>query len=161
MDGGNLVNLLCPVCSRVVCHERGRDGWMCVECGNIRSVGAAEKAEEARYIYLVNPPKKWIKPPLLDLEVRGLQYPRVIPLHALVSSKEYNDVIGKVRGKPLIELVLTVPTVRLRYKKREWTETEQFYLQIPFPLAVKLAEKVLRLSKKHIRTSRQKTKEGG
>ena len=112
-------------------------------------------------IYLVNPPKKWIEPPLLYLVVKGLQYPRVIPLKALVSSKDYNDVVGKVRGKPLIELIFTVPTVRLRYKKLEWVETEQFYLQIPFPLAVKLAEKVLRLSKKHTRVSRPKTKEEG
>lgn len=99
-------------------------------------------------IYIVKPPKNRIEPPLLRLELQGLGYPRVIPLHAQVDPKEYNDVIGKVRGKQLIELILTIPTVRLKYRKKEWMEHSQFYLQIPFPLAIKLAEKMLRLSRR-------------
>lgn len=105
----------------------------------------------AENIYIVNPPKRRFEPPMLRLELQGLECPRVIPLHAQVDPKKYNDVMGKVRGKQLIELILTVPTVRLKYRKKEWTEESQFYLQIPFPLAVKLAEKMLRLSRRHIR----------
>jgi len=115
----------------------------------------------AEDICLVKPPKSRVESPVLRLALRGLEYPRVIPFHAQVDPKQFNDVMGKVRGKQLIELIFTVPTVRLKYKKKEWTEETQFYLQIPFPLAVKLAEKMLRLSKRHIRARpSEKTTEG-
>jgi len=102
-------------------------------------------------ICLVNPPKNWLKPAMLDLIVRGLENPRVIPFKAQVDPKNYNDVLGKVRGKDLIQLIFTVPTVRLRYKKSKWTEITQFYLRVPIPLAAKLGSKLLRLSKKYLK----------
>jgi hypothetical protein len=99
------------------------------------------------YIYLVNPPKQWRKPPSFDLTARGLESPRIIPLNAILDPKEYNDVEGKVRRRDLLKLVLTVPTVRLRYKKREWQEHTQFHLLIPMKLAQKLGVKMVRLSR--------------
>ena len=99
------------------------------------------------YIYLVNPPREWRKPPSFDLTARGLESPRIIPLDAILDPKEYNDVEGKVRRKDLLKLVLTVPTVRLRYKKIEWQERTQFHLLIPMKLAQKLGVKMVRLSR--------------
>jgi len=101
-------------------------------------------------ICLVNPPKNWTKPPMFNLVARGLNAPCVIPFKAEVSAKGYNDVIGKVKGKALIQLIFTVPTVRLRYKKREWTEDTQFYLLLPIRVANKIASKLLRLTEKHL-----------
>ena len=105
-------------------------------------------------ICLVKPPRNWAKPPMFDLTARGLEHPRVIPFRAQVDPKNYNDILGKVRGKALIELIFTVPTVRLRYKKQEWTEETQFYLRIPIKLAAKLGEKMVRLSRKYLRKKR-------
>jgi len=102
-------------------------------------------------ICLVNPPKNWVKPPMLDLIVRGLEHPRVIPFKAQVDPKNYNDVLGKVRRKDLIQLVLTVPTVRVRHKNSEWTEITQFYLSLPIPIAARIGEKLFRLSKKYLK----------
>ena len=76
------------------------------------------------------------------MTARGLEEPRIIPLQAHVDPEGYNDVLGKVRGKNLIRLIFTVPTVRLKHKNREWTETEQIYLLLPFPTAAKIAEKL-------------------
>jgi len=105
-------------------------------------------------ICLVSPPKNWIKPAMFDLVARGLECPRIIPFRTQVDPKGYNDVLGKVRGKPLIQLIFTVPTVRLRHKNREWMDTEQFYLRIPIKLAGELGSKLLRLSKKYLRKKR-------
>jgi len=102
-------------------------------------------------ICLVKPPRSWTKPPMFDLTARGLEHPRVIPFKAQVDPKSYNDVLGKVRGKDLVELIFTVPTVRVRYKKQEWMEETQFYLRVPIKLAAKLGEKLLRLSRKHLK----------
>ena len=107
-------------------------------------------------ICLVNPPKNWVKPPMFDLTARGLEHPRVIPFRAQVDAKNYNDVLGKVRGIALIELIFTVPTVRVRHKKQEWTEETQFYLRVPIPLAAKLGSKLLRLSRKYLKKTVKK-----
>jgi len=102
-------------------------------------------------ICLVKAPKNWVKPAMFDLTARGLECPRIIPFRAQVDPKGYNDVLGKVRGKDLIQLIFTVPTVRVRYKKQEWTEETQFYLRIPIKLAAKLGSKLLRLSRKYLK----------
>jgi len=110
---------------------------------------AGKKKDDS--ICLVEPPKNWVKPAMFDLTARGLEHPRVIPFRAQVDAKNYNDVLGKVRGKDLIELIFTVPTVRVRYKKSEWTEETQFYLRIPLSLAARIGSKLLRLSRKHLK----------
>jgi len=107
-------------------------------------------------ICLVNPPKNWVKPAMLDLVARGLENPRVIPFKAQVDPKNYNDVLGKVRRKDLIQLVLTVPTVRVRHKNSEWTEITQFYLSLPIPIAARIGEKLFRLSKKYLKEKAKK-----
>jgi len=107
-------------------------------------------------ICLVKPPRNWAKPPMFDLTARGLECPRVIPFKVQVDPKGYNDVLGKVRGKSLIQLTFTVPTVRVRYKKNEWTEEMQFYLSLPLPIAARIAEKMLRLSRKYLKEPMKK-----
>jgi len=102
-------------------------------------------------ICLVNPPKNWVKPPMFDLVARGLENPRIIPFRAEAGPRGYNDVLGKVRGKDLIELIFTVPTVRVRYKKSEWRDETQFYLRIPLSLAARIGSKLLRLSRKYLK----------
>jgi len=102
-------------------------------------------------ICLVNPPKNWVKPPMFDLTARGLENPRIIPFKAQADPKGYNDVLGKVRGKDLIELIFTVPTVQVRHKKSKWTEETQFYLLLPMSAAARIGEKLLRLSRKHLK----------
>jgi len=106
------------------------------------------------WITLVNPPKDSLRSPIFDIVARGLAAPRVIHLVSEIDPRGYNDVLAKVRGKDLIQLIFTVPTVRLRHKNREWMETEQFYLRIPIKLAAKLGEKMVRLSKKYLRKKR-------
>jgi len=107
-------------------------------------------------ICLVKAPKNWVKPPMFDLTARGLENPRIIPFRAEADPKGYNDVLGKVRGKALIELIFTVPTVRVRHKNSEWTETTQFYLSLPIPIAARIGEKLLRLSKKYLKEKARK-----
>lgn len=86
---------------------------------------------------------------LLYSNARG---PRVIPMIAQVDSKGYTAVEGKVRGKKLIRVIVTVKTgVKFQHKRSRWEETQQFYLDFPFVVAQTLCDKLQASLKRSLR----------
>jgi len=103
-------------------------------------------------IYVIDPPKKQIKPIMADLAFRGLENPTVIPKKGGLVRGEGTGFIRKVRGKPLVEVTFFVDTVKMRYRDHVWQDGTQFTLHIPLrqaeDLGAKLVECAQRAKKK-------------
>jgi hypothetical protein len=94
------------------------------------------------WISLVDPPKRGVVPPILALELAGVEFPRVIPYEAsALASGTFVD--KKVRGKDAIRVFFSVPTVRLRHRGKVWQESSQFSLDLPRKLAIRIAHRLL------------------
>ena len=95
------------------------------------------------WISLVDHPKRGVVPPIIALELAGVQYPRVVPYQGSVLDNHETFVDKKIRRKDAIRVFFSVPTVRLRYRGKVWQESSQFSLDLPRKLAIRIAHRLL------------------
>jgi hypothetical protein len=95
------------------------------------------------WISLVDPPKTGVVPPIIALELAGVEFPRVVPYQGSALDNHATFVDKKVRGKDAIRIFFSVPTVRLRYRGKLWQETSEFSIDLPRKLAVRIAHRLL------------------
>jgi len=78
---------------------------------------------------------------MFDRDLKAIEVPRVIPLHALVSAA---FVGNKVRNKDAVEVYVTVEIGLMRYRTKQWMQETSFILEIPRKQAAKLAAELSR-----------------
>lgn len=110
-----------------------------------------QKVKDDDWIYVVQE-KSEINKPLQAFFSwqKAIKNHRVIPFPASIDAKSWNNVQGKVRKKDAIRLTFSILTgITLRYKKKEWKEDTQIEIDLPFKIAKRIADDMIRIVKRY------------
>jgi hypothetical protein len=110
-----------------------------------------EVKDDDDWIYVVQE-KSEINKPLQEFFSwqKAIKNHRVIPFPASIDAKSWNNCEGKVRGRDIVRLSFIIETgITLRYKKREWREHTQVEIDLPFKIAKRIADDVIKTVKRY------------
>lgn len=144
---------ICPYCGGVVEASRITEtefqGLHCIDCGRKFRMKRNKKKKNDENIYIV-PEKSEMDKFAFDWFgwTKFIKGKRAIPHHSKL--KGFTAVLGKVRGTDAIVVMFSVDTgITLRYKGKEWRETEQFEVEVPFKKAAEIREGISKILKRY------------